>query len=57
MVNKTQYLREKKENSNDLMVASISKYYGIRSKGGPYGYGSIASVYFILLVLFGNCKI
>ncbi len=31
-------------------------YHGIRSKGGPYGWGAIASVYFILLVLFGNCK-
>ncbi len=30
-------------------------YYGIMSKGGPYGWGAVASVYFILLVLFGNC--
>ena len=29
-------------------------YNGIRSKGGPYGWGAVASIYFVILVLFGN---
>ena len=32
-------------------------YNGIRSRGGPYGWGALASLYFIILVLFGNCKL
>jgi hypothetical protein len=31
-------------------------YNGIRSRGGPYGWGGLASLYFIILVLFGNCN-
>jgi len=29
-------------------------YNGIRSKGGPYGWGVTACAYFVVLVLFGN---
>lgn len=31
-------------------------YAAIRSKGGPYGGGGIYSLYFIILLLLGNCK-
>jgi hypothetical protein len=30
-------------------------YYGIRSRGGVEGQGMWYSLYFIILVLFGNC--
>ncbi|CAF0744257.1 unnamed protein product [Brachionus calyciflorus] len=36
------------EDWNEIM------YNGIRSKGGPYSWGAVASVYFIILVMFGN---
>ncbi len=36
------------EDWNEIM------YNGIRSRGGPYSWGALASVYFIVLVLFGN---
>lgn len=39
------------EDWNEIM------YNGIRSRGGPYSWGALASVYFIVLVLFGNCTI
>ena len=31
-------------------------YNGIKSRGGIYGGGAIYCFYFIILVLFGNCK-
>ncbi len=34
----------------------FSKYNAIRSKGGPYSWGAGATVYFVVLVLFGNCE-
>ena len=32
----------------------FKKYNGIRSQGGAYSWGACASIYFIVLVLFGN---
>jgi hypothetical protein len=34
----------------------LFKYNGIRSKGGAYSTGAIYSLYFVILVLFGNCN-
>jgi hypothetical protein len=39
------------EDWNEIM------YNGIRSQGGANGKGMIYSLYFIILVLFGNCKL
>jgi hypothetical protein len=32
-------------------------YNGISSQDGPHGKGMIYSLYFIILLLFGNCKL
>ena len=40
--------------TKNLNFLFFKKYNGIRSQGGAYSWGACASIYFIVLVLFGN---